>query len=137
MAAVPVEDAGVGSAVNDVSRELGSALGVAVIGSFISSIYKDNVDDRLAGQVDPSVVETAKEGVGVLAATAQSLSADVAQTAFAGASEAVGPVGDTPAGVAQPVEGSLLGDSFGDSGHARISTCRRDGVDSGFVAVAL
>ena len=88
MAAVPVEDAGVGSAVNDVSRELGPALGVAVIGSFISSIYKDNVDDRLAGQVDPSVVETAKEGIGVLAATAQSLSADVAQTAFAGASEA-------------------------------------------------
>ena len=45
MASVPIEDAGVGSAVNDVSRELGSALGVAVIGSFISSLYRSNVED--------------------------------------------------------------------------------------------
>lgn len=37
MASVPVEDAGVGSAVNDVSRELGSALGVAILGSVISA----------------------------------------------------------------------------------------------------
>ncbi|MCP5025018.1 MAG: MFS transporter [Actinomycetia bacterium] len=88
MAAVPVEDAGVGSAVNDVSRELGSALGVAVIGSYISSIYKGNIDDQLAGQVDPTIVETAKEGIGVMAGAAASLPGDVAQTAFGGASQA-------------------------------------------------
>ena len=82
MASVPVEDAGVGSAVNDVSRELGSALGVAAIGSFISSIYRGNVEDRLDGVVDGSVVEAAKEGLGVLGGQAEALPADVALTAI-------------------------------------------------------
>ncbi|MBG7605342.1 MAG: MFS transporter [Actinobacteria bacterium] len=88
MAAVPVEDAGVGSAVNDVSRELGSALGIAALGSFISGIYRGNVDEVLGGQVDDDVVEVAKEGLGVLASQSQTLAPDVAQTAFTGASEA-------------------------------------------------
>ena len=88
MAAVPVEDAGVGSAVNDVSRELGSALGVAVIGSFISGIYRSNVEDRLAGQVPEEALESAKEGIGVIAAVAPSLPVDLAQSTFAGASQA-------------------------------------------------
>ncbi|MCH7789593.1 MAG: MFS transporter [Acidobacteria bacterium] len=88
MAAVPVEDAGVGSAVNDVSRELGSALGIAVLGSFISALYRSNVDDVLTGQVDGDVVEMAQEGLGVLAGQSATLTPDVAQTAFAGASSA-------------------------------------------------
>jgi predicted MFS family arabinose efflux permease len=88
MAAVPVEDAGVGSAVNDVSRELGSALGIAALGSFISGVYRGNVDEVLGGQVDDRVVEVAKEGLGVLASRNQALAPDVAQTAFTGASEA-------------------------------------------------
>ena len=88
MASVPVEDAGVGSAVNDVSRELGSALGIAVIGSFISGIYRGNVEDRLAGQVPEGALESAKEGLGVIAAVAPSLPVDVAQSTFVGASQA-------------------------------------------------
>ncbi len=88
MASVPVEDAGVGSAVNDVSRELGSALGIAVLGSFINSIYRGNVDGNLEGQVPGEVVEAAREGIGVIAATAPSLPADIGSAAFAGASQA-------------------------------------------------
>jgi len=41
MAAVPVEDAGVGSAVNDVSRELGSALGVDLDYAGVFAIQRD------------------------------------------------------------------------------------------------
>jgi len=88
MAAVPVEDAGVGSAVNDVSRELGSALGIAVLGSFISAIYRDNVENTLGGSVDEGVVDAAKEGLGVLAGQSTELAPDVAQTAFGGAGDA-------------------------------------------------
>jgi EmrB/QacA subfamily drug resistance transporter len=88
MAAVPVEDAGIGSAVNDVSRELGSALGIAVLGSFISAIYSSNVDEVLTGQVDGEVVEMAEEGLGVLAGQSATLTPEVAQTAFDGASGA-------------------------------------------------
>jgi EmrB/QacA subfamily drug resistance transporter len=88
MASVPVEDAGIGSAVNDVSRELGSALGVAAIGTFISSIYRGNVEDRLIGQADDGVIEAAKEGLGVLAGEAEALPADVALTAVGESSAA-------------------------------------------------
>lgn len=87
MAAVPVEDAGVGSAVNDVSRELGSALGVAVLGSVINGIYRGNVRDDLEGRVPAEVVEIAEEGIGVVAATAGSLPPDVADTTFVVAGE--------------------------------------------------
>lgn len=88
MASVPVEDAGVGSAVNDVSRELGSALGVAVLGSFISGIYRSNIDDQLGGLVPQETIDVAKEGVGVLAAVAPSLPADVAELTVTGANQA-------------------------------------------------
>lgn len=88
MAAVPVEDAGVGSAVNDVSRELGSALGVAVLGSFINGIYRSNVEDDLTGQVGEETVELAREGIGVLAASLPNLPAEEADIAFANSSAA-------------------------------------------------
>ena len=86
MAAVPVEDAGVGSAVNDVSRELGSALGVAVLGSFINGLYRSNVRDELEGAVPDEAVHIAEEGIGVVAAAAPTLPADVAATTFDAAS---------------------------------------------------
>ena len=90
MASVPVEDAGVGSAVNDVARELGSALGIAVLGSFIAGVYRGNVDRELEGTIDEGVVEVAQEGLGVLAGQAQAgaIAPEVAETAFAGASTA-------------------------------------------------
>jgi EmrB/QacA subfamily drug resistance transporter len=37
---LPLNKAGVGSAVNDTTRELGGALGVAVLGSLIASLYR-------------------------------------------------------------------------------------------------
>jgi hypothetical protein len=39
MAAVPSNNAGIGSAMNDTTRELGGALGVAVLGSLVSTRY--------------------------------------------------------------------------------------------------
>ncbi len=43
MASVPRAKSGVGSAVNDLSRELGGALGIAVLGSVMSSVYRDDI----------------------------------------------------------------------------------------------
>ena len=87
MAAVPVEDAGVGSAVNDVSRELGSALGVAILGSVINGIYRSNVEESLTGVVPDETVELAQEGIGVVAASLPSLPAEIGGPTFASASE--------------------------------------------------
>jgi len=43
MGSLPREKAGVGSAVNDTTRQVGGALGVAVIGSIVSTIYTNNI----------------------------------------------------------------------------------------------
>ena len=88
MAAVPTNDAGIGSAVNDVSRELGAALGIAIIGSVVSGLYTSGVEDSLTGAVDPALLETAGEGIGVATVAAASLPADVAATVVQAANTA-------------------------------------------------
>jgi hypothetical protein len=49
MAAVPRDRAGMGSATNDTTRELGGALGVAVLGSLVASQYTSGVSAAVAG----------------------------------------------------------------------------------------
>lgn len=49
MASVPLAKAGVGSAMNDTTREVGGALGVAVLGSVFSSAYATEVAPALGG----------------------------------------------------------------------------------------
>ena len=51
MGSLPLDKAGVGSAVNDTSREVGAALGVAVVGSLLSSIYGSRFLDNLPANV--------------------------------------------------------------------------------------
>jgi hypothetical protein len=46
---VPVTKAGVGSAMNDTTRELGGALGVAVLGSLLTSTYASSLGDAVSG----------------------------------------------------------------------------------------
>lgn len=48
MGAVPAANAGVGSGVNDTTRELGGTLGVAVIGSVFASLYAAGFDGASA-----------------------------------------------------------------------------------------
>ena len=45
MSAVPPRRAGAGSAMNDATRELGAALGIAVMGSIASSQYSSQISD--------------------------------------------------------------------------------------------
>ena len=47
MGSLPPEKAGVGSAVNDTTREVGGTLGVAVLGSLLASLYGSRVADGL------------------------------------------------------------------------------------------
>jgi len=48
MGALPPGKAGVGSAVNDTTRELGGTLGVAIVGSVMSSAYTSHIVAALA-----------------------------------------------------------------------------------------
>jgi EmrB/QacA subfamily drug resistance transporter len=49
MAAVPAHQAGAGSAVNDTIREVGGALGIAVVGSLAAGVYRSRLGHLLAG----------------------------------------------------------------------------------------
>jgi len=49
VASLPAHKQGVGSAMNDVSRELGSALGIAILGSVLTSRYRSGLGSALDG----------------------------------------------------------------------------------------
>ena len=63
MAAVPRDRAGMGSATNDTTRELGGALGVAVLGSLVTGKYAAGVAPAVSGMA-ADVQETAKASLG-------------------------------------------------------------------------
>lgn len=64
MGALPLHQAGVGSAVNDTSREVGGALGVAVVGSMLSSLYSSDLDAKLPAAVPSPVRDAADQSLG-------------------------------------------------------------------------
>ncbi|WP_329139158.1 MFS transporter [Streptomyces sp. NBC_00670] len=61
-ASLPREKQGVASALNDVTREFGTALGVALLGALLTTGYRDALDDRLDG-VPAGPADTAREGI--------------------------------------------------------------------------
>jgi EmrB/QacA subfamily drug resistance transporter len=63
MSSVRTSKSGVGSAVNDVSRELGGALGIAVLGSVLNSAYRGKIGRRLPAGLPPNVVADARRSV--------------------------------------------------------------------------
>jgi EmrB/QacA subfamily drug resistance transporter len=67
---LPPARAGVGSAVNDATRELGGTLGVAVVGSLFSSVYAAHLADGLMARLPGAALEQAQESVGAGAAIA-------------------------------------------------------------------
>jgi EmrB/QacA subfamily drug resistance transporter len=72
--ALPPEQQGVGSAVNDLSRELGGALGIAVLGSVLQSTYRDHLD---TGALPAALADRARASL----ALASRLGPDVAHSA--------------------------------------------------------
>jgi EmrB/QacA subfamily drug resistance transporter len=84
--ALPVAKQGVGSAMNDLARELGGALGIAVLGSVLQSTYRSHLNP--AGLPDP-VAEQARSSLAiasrlgpVVETQAQQAFADGMQLAF-------------------------------------------------------
>ena len=64
MGALPPARAGVGSAVNDTTREVGGTLGVAVIGSAMSSVFGPRLADALHALGAPQqAIDAARESV--------------------------------------------------------------------------
>src|SRR2546426_1636619 len=65
MGALPLARAGVGSAMNDTTRQVGGALGVAVLGSLLTAGYASSMGDFLRGHALPAAsVGPVKSSVG-------------------------------------------------------------------------
>ncbi|GAA0579196.1 MFS transporter [Actinomadura livida] len=77
--ALPRDKQGVGSAVNDLARELGGALGIAVLGSVLQSGYRANLAPE---GVPAPVAEQAKESLAMALRAGPGIAAE-ARTAFA------------------------------------------------------
>ncbi len=60
---LPADKQGVASALNDTTREVGGALGVALLGSIVSSGFRDSIKPGLVG-VPRELAEPASEGIG-------------------------------------------------------------------------
>ena len=87
--ALPPAKAGAGSAVNDFTRELGGALGVAVIGSVMASAYSTHVLRSLTHLGAPAVAATAaRQSVTAGLAVAAHLPSAVQPAAAAAARQA-------------------------------------------------
>jgi hypothetical protein len=64
MVSLPLDKAGVGSAINDTTRELGGALGVAVFGSVVASNFHADLAHRLTGTGLPGAAGAANGSLG-------------------------------------------------------------------------
>ncbi|MGW9433135.1 MFS transporter [Streptomyces decoyicus] len=62
MQSLPLEKAGSGSALNNVFRQVGGTLGVAVLGSLLSTSYRDGIQDKLDAL--PGVPAAARHAAG-------------------------------------------------------------------------
>ncbi len=73
--AVPAAKSGIASATNTVARMVSGALGVAVIGSLVNSLYSNDMDGSLVGQ--PARAQAAAEdSVGAASVIAAHLPGD-------------------------------------------------------------
>ncbi|WP_431921027.1 MFS transporter [Amycolatopsis tucumanensis] len=59
---LPRDKQGVASALNDITREFGTALGVALLGALLSAGYRGSIDGMLSG-VPREAADVAREGV--------------------------------------------------------------------------
>jgi EmrB/QacA subfamily drug resistance transporter len=88
MASLPLGKAGVGSAVNDTTRELGGALGVAVLGSLMASRYAGTLTDAVGGVLRGPALEAAKSSLGGALGVARTLPGPAGETVAAAARSA-------------------------------------------------
>ena len=92
MGSLPPEKAGVGSAMNDTTREIGGALGVAILGSITAAVYSSTItgDPGFATvqTASPELAAAVKDSVGAASFAAAQLPADVAKLITAAANSA-------------------------------------------------
>ncbi|MEV6772558.1 MFS transporter [Nocardia sp. NPDC051030] len=82
MGAVPPEQAGVGSALNDTIQQTGGALGVAVLGAILASTYKNGMPEDAPEAIRENVTSAIASGNDALANAAREAFTSAMQTTF-------------------------------------------------------
>jgi EmrB/QacA subfamily drug resistance transporter len=77
--AVPSAKSGIASATNTVARMVSGALGVAVLGSLVSSLYSNDMDGAAMG-LPPNAQAAAEDSIGAASAISTQLPGDAAAT---------------------------------------------------------
>jgi MFS family permease len=72
---LPAAKQGVASALNDTVRELGGALGIALLGSLVSAGYRSSMSEA-TGALAPELAHQVEEGIGAAFAAAPALGPD-------------------------------------------------------------
>ena len=113
MGSLPLAKAGVGSAVNDTTRQLGAAFGVAIVGSVLASRYGDALGPAVTA-LPSGLAEAARDSVGATLALASEAGGDagaaLAESARAAYQEAMRAALLVAAGVA--ASGAVLALAF-------------------------
>jgi DHA2 family multidrug resistance protein-like MFS transporter len=73
----PVERAGAAAAISETSSELGGALGIAILGSVGTAVYRVHVAPAVPAGLPPEAAEAARTTLGAAVAVAQRLPSDV------------------------------------------------------------
>ncbi|HEY6695213.1 MAG TPA: MFS transporter [Solirubrobacteraceae bacterium] len=87
MGSLPRAKAGIGSAMNDVVREVGGTLGIAVLGSLLTSGYGSSMDGAVAG-LPASGAEAASDSIGAAHEVAGQLGGSAGHTLLGAANQA-------------------------------------------------
>ncbi len=64
LSSAPPEKTGAASAMSETSAEMGGALGIAILGSIGTAVYRIGIGRALEGRVPPASIETAKDTLG-------------------------------------------------------------------------
>ena len=75
----PPQRSGAASALSETSSELGAALGIAVLGSIGTAVYRGQLTDDLPGDVPPEAVEAIASSLGAAMSVAEQLPARAAE----------------------------------------------------------
>ncbi|WP_410659647.1 MFS transporter [Amycolatopsis sp. lyj-112] len=86
MGEVPAEQAGVGSALNDTIQQMGAALGIAILGSVVSSLFTANMPASAPAQAKLSIGDAFATGDnGLITAARESFTSAMSATFLASA----------------------------------------------------
>jgi MFS transporter, DHA2 family, multidrug resistance protein len=75
----PPERAGAASAISETGCEFGGALGIALLGSLGTALYRSTMSDSLTAEIPPELAEAASSTLGGAVTVAEKLPAPLAE----------------------------------------------------------